>query len=282
MDAKPVLHFIRERERVRVAKEENSAPRPWTKDTILQRYRFCNVRREDDKVTRWIAKNWRDVKANRDDQDLWFAMLAARFFNEISTLEVMGYPGKSWDPLGVGAKLRIHRDSGRLFNPAYIVSTSGQSMDKLDYVIDQVLTPAWEVREQVRPTKQDSLASFAGRLMGLHGLKGFMTGQVVADMKYAPVLRKAHDWQTWAISGPGSRRGLNRLCGRPLDQSWKESEWLQTLGALQAEVNAQLKKEGHPVYPIHAQDLQNCLCETDKYLRAKLGEGKPKQNYPGY
>jgi hypothetical protein len=31
--------------------------------------------------------------------------------------------------------------------------------------------------------------------------------------------------------------------------------------------------------PMHAQDLQNCLCEFDKYERARLGEGTPKQIY---
>ena len=282
MNVDAVLRFIREREKVRVAKEVDHAPRPWSKDVILQRYRFCNVRREDDKVTRWVAKNWRDRKENRNDPDLWFAMLVARFFNEISTLEAAHYPGKGWDPIEVGARLRLHRQEHRLFNPAYIVSTAGLTMDKLDYVIEMVLNPAWERREEIRPTTQDSLGSFARRLSLLHGLKGFMTGQVVADMKYAPVLRKAHDWQTWALSGPGSRRGLNRICGRPVEAPWKESDWHAQLVDLHTAVNNQLKKEGNPLYPLHAQDLQNCLCETDKYLRAAQGEGKPKQNYPGY
>ena len=30
---------------------------------------------------------------------------------------------------------------------------------------------------------------------------------------------------------------------------------------------------------IDAQDVQNCLCEWDKYQRAKNGEGRPKQNF---
>lgn len=30
-----------------------------------------------------------------------------------------------------------------------------------------------------------------------------------------------------------------------------------------------------------AQDIQNCLCEFDKYERVRLGEGAPKQRYPG-
>jgi hypothetical protein len=28
-----------------------------------------------------------------------------------------------------------------------------------------------------------------------------------------------------------------------------------------------------------AQDLQNCLCELDKYERVRLGEGKPKRRF---
>ena len=32
---------------------------------------------------------------------------------------------------------------------------------------------------------------------------------------------------------------------------------------------------------IHAQDLQNCLCEFDKYERVRLNEGRPRSNYPG-
>jgi hypothetical protein len=32
---------------------------------------------------------------------------------------------------------------------------------------------------------------------------------------------------------------------------------------------------------LHAQDLQNCLCEFDKYERVRLGEGRPKAKYNG-
>jgi hypothetical protein len=42
---------------------------------------------------------------------------------------------------------------------------------------------------------------------------------------------------------------------------------------LQEAVNKKLPE------PLHAQDLQNCLCEFDKYERARLGQGVPKQIY---
>ena len=31
----------------------------------------------------------------------------------------------------------------------------------------------------------------------------------------------------------------------------------------------------------HAQDVQNMLCEYDKLQRVRLGEGRPKQLFPG-
>ena len=72
-----LLYFIGERESIRI-RRANGEP-PWTDDQIFRENRFCNVRREDDRVTRWIAENRRTPHA--DDPDLWFAMAIARFVN---------------------------------------------------------------------------------------------------------------------------------------------------------------------------------------------------------
>jgi hypothetical protein len=53
-----LVNFVIEREAIRLKKEGGKRP-PWTHDEILRDGYFCNVRREDDKVTRWIAKHWR-------------------------------------------------------------------------------------------------------------------------------------------------------------------------------------------------------------------------------
>src|SRR4249919_3123124 len=81
--------FIHERYMIYIRKEAEDKP-PWTDDPILRDYRFCNIYREDDKVTVWIRENWR--KPNSDDPDLWFAMCVARLFNLPTTLEAIGYP----------------------------------------------------------------------------------------------------------------------------------------------------------------------------------------------
>ena len=54
----PLFYWVAERERIRVRKESGQ-PFPWTDDPILATYRFCNVRREDDRVTIWVRTHRR-------------------------------------------------------------------------------------------------------------------------------------------------------------------------------------------------------------------------------
>lgn len=105
-----------------------------------------------------------------------------------------------------------------------------------------------------------------------------MVGQIVADIKYAGPLLTAADWETWTVSGPGSRRGLNRVTGQLLSKGWNDKDFMAAMVQLRGAVNDSLPPW---MEPLHAQDLQNCLCEFDKYERVRLGEGRPRSLYPG-
>lgn len=273
-----LVDFIAERENVRLRKEAG-APKPWTKNPILQDFRFCNVHREDDKVTRWIAHNWRTP--HQQNQDIWFWMAVARLVNWPDTIKEIGLYPSAW----AGGKqfikvLHARRDRGeKVFSGAYIVSTNGHTMDKAEYLAHHVLTPLWEARKLMRPTKDDSLNSFYERLLTFNGLGSFMAAQVVADCKYIPPLNKAPDWWGFAAAGPGSKRGLARVYDIPVDSAWHKGTWYSALCALEEQLNPELKQVG--VGALHNQDIQNCLCEFDKYERVRLGEGRPRATYPG-
>jgi hypothetical protein len=268
-----LLYWMRERENIRMLRLQG-APQPWTDDPILQEWRFCNVQRENDYVTQWIAEHWREPHV--DNPDLWFAMTVARFLNWVPTLREINFP-LPYDPDALATALRNRRSRGdKVWGPAYIVSTAGRSMDKIDYLIG-VLTPLWAQRERLRPRTGNKLRSFYGRLEGCQGLGSFMAGQVVADMKYVEPLKDATDWHTFAVSGPGSCRGMNRLLGRSVDVRWQEDAWYAALFSLNSEIRPKL--EGIGIHDLHAQDLQNCLCELDKYARVKFGEGTPKRRF---
>lgn len=276
-----LVKFIAEREATRFRYDnkmplDNVGGRPvWTEDTILAEYRFCNVRREDDRVTRWIARNWRNP--NRGDPDLWFAMLVARFVNWPDTLEDLGYP-VPWSPshfLGIMSERKKARL--KMYTGAYMVRADRESADKAEYQAKILFQPLWDARERLRPFPGDTLNSWHMLLGQFHGLGSFMAAQIVADMKYDDCLFSAEDWRTFAASGPGSRRGLNRVLGRPQSCTWTEEDWRMELRRLQDRVGPIL--EDGDMMPLHAQDLQNCLCEFDKYQRCLLGEGQPRARY---
>jgi hypothetical protein len=93
-----LINWIRERQNI-FEKKERGDPPPLTNDSILATARFCNVHREDDRVSRWIATNWRDPHAAEADPyfvDLWFAMAVARFVNSPQALAEIRFP-LPWD-----------------------------------------------------------------------------------------------------------------------------------------------------------------------------------------
>ena len=269
-----LVHWIKERYSIKLKREAGQPP-PWTQDPILQQYRFCNVHRSDDKVSRWIAVNWRDP--NRNDPHVWFAMLVARFINLPETLSTIGYP-VPFNARSMRKKLKERKAAGlKIWNPAYMVvggmNKNGKG-EKIDPMIDSVFGPLWAKRGELTWRSGESLQSWYNALRQFNGMGSFMAGQVVADFKFCVT---APDAFTFAVSGPGSRRGMNRLLGRELKAPWKEEEWLNHLCTLNARLEPEISSSGIP--KIDFQSLQSCLCELYKFLRVKNGEGHPKSFY---
>jgi hypothetical protein len=274
----PVQRFVavmKERHAIYMRRQQGLL-RPWTDDPILQQFRFCNIYRELDRVTIWITEHWREP--HRDDPDLWFAMSVARFVNWPDTLAELGYP-VPWEADRFLAVAHARKERGEVcFGPAYNISNNGSKAPKAEHLDHVVFAPLWSPlrRKSLRPRDDDSLLSFYGRLKKMNGLGSFMAAQVVADIKYVAPLRHARDWMTFAAPGPGSKRGLNRILGRPVDAHWTDEAWhfqllkfREVIGPLFTEAGLELS---------HAQDTQNQLCEFDKYERRR--EGKPlKRRY---
>jgi 5-hmdU DNA kinase-like protein len=270
-----LLYWIQAREAMRLAKESGRPP-PWSPDPILRKFRFCNARREHDAVTRWIATNW--IAPHADDPDLWHAIALARLCNHPPSLASIGYP-IPWPErrehyLQTMAALKVNGEN--CYDPAYRPPVSPDGIPTAEYHAVHILDPLWELRDHLRPRVGDTLRDFVYRLQRARKLAGwgcFICGQIAADLKHAEPLKSASDWHTFAVSGPGSRRGLNRICGKPTNYNWSETEWFAALTKLREAITPRLEFE------LDAMNLQNSLCEVDKYLREKLGEGHPKQIY---
>lgn len=275
-----LIYWITERERMRLLRE-GGVKAPWSQDEIMNNTRFCNVRREDDKVTRWVRQNWSGWAHHKN---YTLAMALARYINWIPSLEKIPFP-EQWDPENLKRNLHEWMQQGhQVFGPAYIISTNGRAMSKIDYVVDEVLdqlnthaqTAPWENR-QIRI--MCSLEEACGWLLKQNGIGSFMAGQIIADLKntVGHPLTNAPDWFTWCAPGPGSKRGLNRLYGLDKDAPLRDSLFLARIWALYDPLNGALEQNMFPI-GLHMQDIQNCLCEFDKYIRVKEG-GRAKSSY---
>jgi hypothetical protein len=178
--------------------------------------------------------------------------------------------------------ISIRQAAGELiYNSAYIVSTNGRKMIKHEYLLAEVFKPAWLARGRIEGTmgyKGITLANLHEELTTIMGLGSFMAGQVINDLKHWQ-MKKAPDWWTFAVPGPGSRRGLNRVLGRDKDAPWPVSDWDDEMEILYERIAQMCAAEGMP--RLDKSNLQNSLCEVDKWWRVKLGEGRPRSLYPG-
>lgn len=250
------LWFINERESIRKLKEIGH-PKPWTDDPVLQAYRFCNVYREDDTVSKWIYENW--IRPNEYHHNLLGAIVLARLINWPDTLDEIGFPHK-WDKHLFANLIRDRMDRGdKTWTGAYMITAEADGTPKEVSVcktVDAAMNDSWDT-DLCYQTWQD--------LKTLPRIGSFMAAQFVADLKRTHYLGNARDAMTFCAPGPGSQRGLNLILNTP------NKEWAQP--AFEEEVNK--LRDGIPLI-IDAQNVQNCLCEFSKYIR-----GSSRSKYPG-
>ena len=279
---KMFLYWIKERDSIRRSKEAGVA-KPWTDNVVLQNAYFCNVNREDDKVTKWIRANWTYTGDGNDNGDTLdyqryytIAMMIARVFNLPSTLALVQQPAEMyWWLENAEEVLRELRDANKpVWNGAYIISTNGKKIDKLTYCLELFRKAA----------KNYNIVHFCGTLaeahkmlMTIEGLASFLAAQIVADLKNTKghPLYYAPDKLTFSAFGPGSLRGL----------TWFWEKDIRPNTYQKAIDDAYELIEGYLPVSVWAimcmQNFQNCFCEYGKFMRVTNGTGRSKRKYVG-
>jgi hypothetical protein len=270
-----LIHWINEREQVRKYKEIQGYPAPWTNDTILQTTRFCNVHREDDKVTKWLRKNWYEPHAS--SPNLAFSACLARIVNWPDTLVQLGFPTEWSSTKFIGKMTELSKGgSVKIWGGAYMV-TGGYSAggENKQTIMARVLDHAYRNVKHFHNNPPVTLRVAFNDISATPGLGTFLAAQVVADLKYTPLLADAPDFQTFCAPGPGSTMGLNFLHGRPPTKGISEKQFSEEVNDL-----AGWLKTTYGVV-LTAHDTQNCLCEFSKYVRIKYLGGRAKTGYNG-
>lgn len=281
LNLEPFFYYVNERERIRL-KKESGEKWPWTEDPILKEYKFTCVDREDDRTTRWLRENW-TVPNEHKPLDVQLMNIATfRYFCTIEFATELGYQDE-WNPdLVIATADRMMKAGKKVFTGAFVITNQGISAPKQQVVVRRFLQGLYDVRHKVIEVAQttkswEKTAEVVRKVEGYGGMF-FMGKELLVDCYHTPILRDCVDRNTWTPAGPGARRGLNRLAGRPVDQSLNERKALAEMKF----IYSKLPEYCEPHVDLNKIDLhgiQFIACEVDKRLRVLGGEGRPRAKY---
>lgn len=264
----------KERHSIYLRRDGNTSP-PWTDDPIFEKYKFCNLFREHDKVTIWIKENWREPYS--DHPNLPFAMALARLINWPPTLEEIGFP-KRWIPGKALSVLKRRKAAGeKIYTGAYLLGSCPKGTTRADYLVNDVLTTLHYHIKLSRGKGITDLQNTWQWFRDQRGIGDFLSYEIVSDLRHTKYLRDAPDIMTWANAGPGALRGLTRLWGYQPKTRQISGYSFPKKNALEAMQNL-LAKSQEDRFKLHGspwemREVEHWLCEFDKYERIRLGQG---------
>ena len=270
------FYWIHERESIRINKEILDHPPPWTHDEVLQKYKFCQVFREDDRTTRWFREHIRTPL--HDSTDVFMATVIFRWFNYIESGRTLLKHDllRNWD-----RKKAIEEISkqDKWVTGAYIIKTPNR-MNKVTGVAE-CISHMWKDKNYLIDTMYgiSSLEKIWNVLRDYPYMGPFMAYEVVTDLRHTYVADNADDIMTWANPGPGAMRGLNRLTGRELGFCKRSHPWNEEMQELLKIAYERLNNNIIDLHKFEMREVEGGLCEFDKYSRTVKKEGKTRSIY---
>jgi hypothetical protein len=291
IDANVNVFFALARERYAIQRRrEGTIPNPhaphFSANPIFQRYRFCNLFREQDRTTAWFRDTLREPLRN-DAARVLFATIAFRWFNRISTGKLIsGFlmeGHRTWKPESIRT---ILKDVKPVVTGAYIIKTPN-GMNKLDGVlwcIEQVRKDIDHLAGALGHTPPDerSLEGTWEALRQFPYLGDFMSYEVVTDLRHTCWLDQASDRYTWCNPGPGCTRGLGWVVHGDFDRWNRSSKTDRAAMQPHLEKLLELANSDSELWPDDFPDwemreVEHWLCEVCKYVRVESGGSPPKE-----
>lgn len=277
------FYFMQERMNIFWMKVEGRKQDEWTADPILREYKFTNVYRVTDRVSQYLIREviYKDLHSFTPE-DVLLRILVFKIFNKPETWEYLCHSKhepltvRTFNAHEIADILTKYQTTHPLFNNAYMMAGSHIKYDNLptkhakwlEMVQREILSTALLDKILQAP----SLQSVYEMLRGCSFIGEFLAYQYAIDLNYSPYLN--YDEDTFVKAGVGAVRGIKKCFishgGEYEDAIYFIHDHLEELQ----------EKYGFTDFrPLPGRkpkliDFQNCFCETDKYLRAKMPELK--------
>jgi len=158
-----------------------------------------------------------------------------------------------------------------------MVNSMMGGMPKQEYYTTHVFDKVWEMRTYLlqRMRAEPTLEQTTQLFKQFPGYADFLGYEMALDMQMLGLLKPTDD-HSWANPGPGARRGLNYIFGRPRNYTQPTRKFLEEMRWLYDESVYFL--EPHVNEPFDMRCIENGLCETSKYASV-LTTGRAKRRY---
>lgn len=310
-----LLHkYIVDRYTIHIKKDVKKMEPPWVDEAVMQSYRFCNVFREDDRVTRSLITQVSENPFLIYEEKILNTILF-RAWNNPKTFHDLGGPWSAedlYDPelkesvRPIYDRFKSKNPDRKWFNAAFnqgglkysLKYPNGKGMGAHEEEGNK--SPGFEPEMPLRifhlgplmravypkliKAKDQQEAYLL--LKTLPGFAAFYAYQVFVDLTYIKEFPFSEN--EFVIAGPGCKRGLNCIFDDYDGLSPEEALfWLRNnIDGYFTATTGDGWDPKHLFYDrlpsdrcLNVMALENCMCELSKYIRAVKGTGRPKERY---
>lgn len=257
---------------------------PWTDDPILIKHKFTNVYRASDRVSQYLIHNiiYGDNAKSFTDEDTLLRILIFKVFNRIDTWEyieeALGEISlKTFDVPSLSKLLTQRIENRPIFNSAYLMTGSHQDYKQYASKHERWLQMIDKkfVKEKLfaKIISAKSLQEIYELLCSCPFIGEFLGYQYAIDFNYSEIIN--FDENSFVKAGIGAIRGLKKCFFDTDGYSYEDLIYYTQDNILKyrerygcSDFKNLFGREPTLI------DLQNCFCETDKYLREKMPELK--------
>ena len=283
------FYFIQERMNIFWRKINNADQ--LTDDPILQSYKFTNVYRACDRVSQYLISNiiYNDLD-RYTPEDLLLRVLVFKVFNKIETWEYLNRDGEittnTFNVQKLAESLTRRQQTSPIFSNAYMMAgchADYKGIPNKHQVWLQMIEDRFLKGHGLRKVlSSKSMADVYNQLRDYPLIGDFLAYQYTVDFNYSPYFN--FDEDSFVKAGIGAVRGIKK-CFNSFGNTYEDAIRYthDHFSELQERYGFTFFRS-LPGREPKLIDLQNCFCETDKYLRAKMpdlrvGNVRIKQHY---
>lgn len=245
---------------------------PWTKDKILNEYKFTNVYRATDRVSQYLIKNV-IYKGSQKPEEVFFRLILFKIFNRISTWEVLefelgkisfeDYSFKRYDKV----LSEVMQNRIPIYSAAYIMASGKSTFGYEKKHQNHLRLIELMIKEKVPYKLQHckSMSEAYNLLRSYPTIGDFLAYQYVTDINYSTLTNFSE--MEFVKAGPGARDGILKCFEDFGDYSFEDI--IKLMADNQEKEFERLNLNFKNLWGRNLQliDCQNIFCEVGKYAR---------------